>query len=106
MLPGVDTPSPYSQRWDPRKDWTPAELSDCGHVGEDAGGLWLRRHPLVVAGEHPELWGIMAEFESGAREVSSDDVLRLSSFEIEGKLTMMSAANRQELREAKEDDDG
>ena len=102
--------SPYAQRWDPREDFRPDDATDLGWIGEDEKGVWICRHPQAALLEEPDLWPEYMRWSAGVQELSADDYERLSAFDYEVRLTLVSAANRKQRRamdpEGRDDDPG
>lgn len=94
---GTLSPFPYATRWDAKK----AERSDYGYIGEDADGIWLRRHPSVVLLEHPDLWSVVSEVTNGCHKIRPRDYREKSAFEFDAKMTMSLAIQRERSRRIK-----
>lgn len=88
-------PSPFAARWDP----SPAKAStapiDLGWIGEDADGIWLKRHPEAALLEHPEIWDVYHTARVQP-EMAPGDADRLSAFEFDCKVAFISAYQRRE----------
>lgn len=95
--------SPFAARWDPSPSKAPADPIDLGWIGEDADGIWLKRHPEAALLDHPELWDVY----HAARvqpEMQPGDADRLSAFEFDCKVTFIAAYQRREAANRKRGD--
>lgn len=81
----------FAKRWDPRPGAAPVDL---GWIGEDSDGVWTTLHPDAALLDHPELWGVVAEFNAGMQEMTAEDQRTKSAFEFQAKLTMVAALGR------------
>jgi len=89
----------WADRWDPRDEYS--EPIDCGWIGEDAQGIWTRRHPEAALAEDESLWPMVDEWRLGQRELSAAKVERASNFEIEALVVMIAADQREQMRRMK-----
>ena len=80
---------------DRREDFTGA--IDCGWIGEDRDGIWLRRHPEAVLTERPELWWTVQQWALGRHEFRDG----LSNHETEQLAAMCGAHSREQDRRYK-----
>lgn len=94
----VDMPTPWARRWDRREG---AHAYDCGWIGEDAEGIWMRRHPIAELVRHPVLWDSITACQAGC--IAVDDVMMRdsSNIEIEVRLIYGAARDREESRRSK-----
>lgn len=86
----------WAEQWDPRPEY--AEPIDCGWVGEDAGGVWLRRHPEAALVDDEALWGIVERWRLGQREVTREDLETLSAWQVEAMGVLIGADQREQRR--------
>lgn len=86
----------WVDRYDPRDDL--AEPIDCGWIGEDRDGIWLRRHPEAALAEDEVLWDPVDRWRLGAREVGKDDQDRLSHWQMEALIVLAAADQREQQR--------
>ncbi|MEQ8278326.1 MAG: hypothetical protein RMA76_38140 [Deltaproteobacteria bacterium] len=99
-------PMPLADRWDgiehedeeARKSF---KRVDHDWIGEDADGVWIRRHPEAALLERPHLWAPVFAYGAGQIELTPEDYETLSAFEYDAKLILLAAFRRQEKRELK-----
>lgn len=106
MVPGLESGAALALRWDRREDFEPAEAADDGWIGEDVRGVWTTVHPLAALAREPLLWGIVSRWRHGVREMTPGLYRRLSAFEADGMVTLMSAHGREERRSLRGSQDG
>lgn len=96
----VDAPSDYNVRFDKRK--TPGRARDFGSIGEDADGIWVRRHPevLLMHGS-PELLEVYDEFLAGQVQVTREDFDTLAAPAYDAKVTMADTLSRMGATDAR-----
>ena len=87
----------WVDRWDPREDMS--DVLDLGWAGEDRDGIWLHRHPDAALVEDEALWWVVAEWQLGHRELTTEDRETLSHWQVEALLTMMAADAREQRRQ-------
>lgn len=87
-------------RWDPRKDFTaPGGEIDLGDIGEDAEGIFVRRHVLVVLHEEPLVEAWFAAWASCTdRTVRIEHHTSLCAWWIAASMIAAAAADREQLR--------
>lgn len=77
LFPG---PSPLNGRYDRREDFDTADTVDCGPIGEDAEGIWVKQDPFFLSLEHPEVWpAVWAATVAG--EVRREDAASMHCFD-------------------------
>lgn len=97
----------FNARWDRREDFEPEEdeegddRNDCGWIGEDDQGVWVRLNPMAALAQDELLWDLWTEWRFGLRDLVREDFDRLSNFEIEAWAAMRSADAREQFREVK-----
>lgn len=102
----------FNAQWDRRDDFEPDideegnDRNDCGWIGEDEQGVWVRLNPLAALTQDELLWDLWTEWRFGLRDLVREDFDRLSNFEIEAWAAMRSADAREQLREVKRNRDG
>lgn len=94
MQYGSQMPSPYSIRWDKRDDYIAHDDDNQGWIGEDNSGIWIARHPLVAMAEHPRIWGVVSEWQSGIRDISLGYWDSRSAYDVDAMNTMAGAYAR------------
>lgn len=95
-------PSPFTNRWDPRTDYSAIDNDDdCAWIGEDREGIWSCVHPMTALASEPELWPAWIEWQSGLRDMTREDFDTKSNFDFEAKLTLACAHAREEQRRMK-----
>lgn len=97
---GVE-PRQYAQRWDPRE--LDGQL-DYGWIGEDSGGVWLRRHPVAALAQTPVLWGVTTEWSAGRQDVGAldSDLRTRSAWELAAHQELQAAHAREQTRRIRE----
>ncbi len=102
MMPGVDTPKTLAPRWDRREDFA-GDPIDLGWIGEDANGIWMRRHPEAILSLDDDLHEAVTAFAMCSdRELRLDDIDTCSHWWAVAWATQLNAFRRRELRELKE----
>lgn len=69
---------------------------DCGWIGEDQNGVWVKRDPHVALLDFPHLWPIVSEWTAGLRELTPEDARTKSAYEYTAKLHMVVAQARKD----------
>jgi hypothetical protein len=96
-LGGEDLASPYALRWDRRVPFR-GEAIDLGWIGEDADGVWLRRHPHRALLDDAELCAIVTAFRLVSdREIRVADYPTRSAWWLTLWTAMLSASRRDEV---------
>ena len=67
-----------------------------GWIGEDGQGVWIARDPQVALLDFPALWPVLAEWDSGLREMTPEDYRTKSAYQYTAKLHMAIAMARNE----------
>ena len=98
QVPGISAEGRYAIQWDRRREYT---ASDYGWIGEDAGGIWMTRHPISAVATYPELAPILGRWESGQRELTPADYDTLAARTWDALACMQSAAQRRDFGERK-----
>jgi hypothetical protein len=89
-----DARSDFNVRYDKRKD---ARRRDYGSIGEDADGIWVRRHPEVLLLERfPHLVETLDALQSGQTQLTAADFEDLAAPAYDAKLTLLDALSRME----------
>lgn len=89
----------WADRWDPRDELS--EPIDCGWIGEDREGIWVRRHPEAALAEDEALWAPVDRWRLGVRQVERSDLETLSAWEMEALIVMHAADQREQTRRMK-----
>ena len=94
----------WADRWDPREELR--DPIDCGWIGEDREGIWVRRHPEAALAEDEALWAPADRWRLGQREVTAEVLEQSSSWQIEALVVMAAADAREQSRRLKGARDG
>lgn len=89
-------PSAYNARADPRG--SDAQRVDCGDIGEDSQGIWLRRHPEVLIMEDAALWAPVDRYRRGLVDLTPQCDEALSAFESSCAIILAGAHHRAVMR--------
>lgn len=75
---------------------------DHGWIGADARGVWITEDPeYSLALRCPDLYDVVDDFWLGHRELTRDDLSRLTARQYYAKLAMVQAHAREEARAIK-----
>ena len=94
----------WADRWDPRDELR--EPIDCGWIGEDREGIWIRRHPEAALVDDEVLWAPLDAWRLGQRELTPEVVERSSNWQVEAQVIMVAADQREQVRRMKGARDG
>lgn len=89
----------WADRWDPRDELR--EPIDCGWIGEDREGIWIRRHPEAALVDDETLWAPLDAWRLGQRELTPEVVSRSSNWQVEAQVIMVAADQREQVRRMK-----
>lgn len=90
----------FAARWDKRERCDPCDL---GEIGEDADGVWVRRHPDVLLSDaHDRIGEALSLFALGLVPTIGD-YDRLPACTITALNVLRSAADRESIRDARRD---
>lgn len=95
VLPGCDAEARFATSWDPLDDFEP---SDYGWIGEDARGVWTKRHPNISLLDFPKLWAVVDEFSYGNQEIAAGEYWERSAYELEARITLAMALSRKHAK--------
>lgn len=91
-----DAPSDFNARWDRREN---ARHVDLGSIGEDAHGIFCRRHPeVILLDESPHLVASLDAFQAGQVELTERDWAELAAPAYDAKLILRDAWLRSQTK--------
>jgi hypothetical protein len=83
----------YGVFHDKRGDFEGPEI-DLGWIGENAEGVWIKKHPQLVVAQRPWLWGTLSEMRWGQTDITPEDYRTKSNYQLEAKATVYKALKR------------
>lgn len=79
-------------RLDPRPGT--CAVVDCGDIGQDGGGIWVRRAPEAMLLDAPRLWSAVERYRLGHHELRPEDADHLDALEHSALMAILDTHHR------------
>lgn len=105
-VPGLEEGEAFAVQWDRREDYVLDDECDLGRIGENDKGVWATVHPASLLACEPLLWGVVTRWRYGVREMTPALLRKLSAYEAQAMVVLMSAHAREEARRMRQAQEG